>query len=87
MCIIAMKKLQIIILILLLSISKYTISGAILTVTLADEKSSVISWQCEDITECVERIVTRIEEHGSCDKRVKKIEIVSKHIPGFDDVN
>ncbi len=80
-----MKTLQIIILTLLLSVSKYAISGAVLTVTLGNEQSSKITWQCEDITECVERIITRVEEHGACDKRVQKIEITSQHIPGLDD--
>ncbi len=62
-----------------------TFAGALLTVTLDDGQSSKITWQCEDVTECVERIITRVEEHGFCDERVQKIEIVKKHIPGLDD--
>ena len=62
-----------------------TFAGALLVVTLNDGQSSKITWQCEDVTECVERIITRVEEHGSCDERVQKIEITKTHIPGLDD--
>ena len=85
-----MKKIKQIIVTLVMILATFNIgniahAGAILTVTLADEQSSKIVWQCADITECVERIITRVEEHGACDKRVQKIEIVTRFIPGFDD--
>lgn len=60
-------------------------AGATLIVTLNDAKSSQLTWQCEDVTECVERIITRVEERGTCSNTVKKIEITQTHIPGFDD--
>lgn len=69
---------------LILTIS-YTQAGALLTVTLDDTQSSKITWQCADTTECVERIIARVEEHGYCDERVQEIKITKVFIDGFDD--
>ncbi len=63
----------------------YIHAGALLTVTLGDSQLSKITWQCADVTECVELIITRVEEHGSCDERVQEIKISKTFIEGFDE--
>jgi hypothetical protein len=44
-----------------------------------------ITWQCEDLEECIERLQSRIESKGECDLRVNKIVLERIHIPGLDD--
>lgn len=42
-----------------------------------------IKWQCATLTECAERIQTRLESHEYCDPRVKRIYLEKTHIPGM----
>ena len=43
----------------------------------------VVNFQCNDISECAERLAERINNEGSCNPQVNKILIEKLYIPGM----
>ena len=62
------------------------LAGAKLSIHLEENGATkTVVFQCEDLTECAERVKERIEDEGGCDPRVKKVVLESMYIPGLDD--
>lgn len=73
-------------LLLTLTLNTTAFAGAKMSIYLEENGASkTVVFQCEDLTECAQRIQNRMETEGGCDSRVKKVEFETIYIPGFDD--
>ncbi len=73
-------------LLLTFTLSTTTFAGARMSIHLEENGATqTVVFQCEDLSECAERVQARMDEEGSCDPRVKKVVLETIHIPGLDD--
>lgn len=73
-------------LLLIFTLNTAIFAGAKMSIHLEENGATkTVIFQCEDLSECAQRIQTRMEEEGGCDPRVKKVVLESIYIPGLDD--